>query len=48
MLKRFLDIVISATALILLSPLFLIIAYQVRKKSRDAYFISSDAPWAIW
>lgn len=47
MLKRFLDIVISATALILLSPLFLIIAYQV-KKSRDAYFISSDAPWAIW
>ncbi|EJS88258.1 RfbP [Pasteurella multocida subsp. multocida str. Anand1_buffalo] len=28
MLKRFLDIVISATALILLSPLFLIIAYQ--------------------
>ena len=31
MLKRFIDIVISAIALVLLSPLFLIIAYKVKK-----------------
>ena len=31
MLKRFLDIVIASTALILLSPLYLYVAYKVRK-----------------
>ncbi|MGC6247955.1 sugar transferase [Bisgaard Taxon 45] len=31
MLKRFIDIIVSTIALILLSPLFLIIAYQVKK-----------------
>lgn len=31
MLKRFLDIIIASTALILLSPLYLYVAYKVRK-----------------
>ena len=31
MLKRALDIVIASTALLLLSPLYLFVAYKVRK-----------------
>lgn len=43
-LKRFLDIVISGVALILLSPVFLIIAILVRTKLGSPIFFSQSRP----
>lgn len=44
MLKRLCDIIISLTALIILSPIFLIVAYKVRKNLGSPIFFLQERP----
>ena len=44
MLKRLLDIIIASIALILLSPIFLIVAYKVRKNLGSPIFFYQERP----
>ena len=44
MLKRLLDIIIASIALILLSPIFLIVAYKVRKNLGSPIFFLQERP----
>ena len=43
-MKRLIDIVISLTALIVLSPIFLIVAYKVRKNLGSPIFFYQERP----
>lgn len=44
MMKRLVDIIISLTALIILSPIFLIVAYKVRKNLGSPIFFLQERP----
>lgn len=44
MLKRLIDIIISLTALIILSPVFLVVAYKVRKNLGSPIFFLQERP----
>ncbi|MCP1632942.1 sugar transferase [Kerstersia gyiorum] len=44
MLKRLLDIIVSLSALILLSPVFLVIAYKIRKNLGSPVFFRQTRP----
>ena len=43
-MKRFVDILIALTALIILSPIFLLVAYKVRKNLGSPIFFYQERP----
>ncbi len=48
MIKRILDIAIASTALVLLSPVYFIVARKVKKEFRFAGAVSSGTSGTAW